>query len=63
MGFSMTTYWNQWNRSELMSMHGIDQDAYHNDNHNDNHNDRQSDNENEADLSLESLGMSWRDFM
>ncbi len=59
-----TAYWAQWSHAELMSMQGIEIDAYQDDDHDDCHDD--SDEEPEAHCCgncMDCLGLSWRDFM
>jgi len=56
-------YWAQWTHNELMSMHGVEIDAYQDDDQDDSHNDNQ---EHEVDCCsgcMDCLGLSWRDFM
>lgn len=58
-------YWSQWSREELDSMHGIEPSDYRDDelDPSDYMDDEDHDDEHDEPLTLESLGMSWRDFM
>ena len=62
----MSAYWDQWSHAELMSMQGveIDEDLDHDDIDLclDKH-DIDSRRNEEHEISLDSLGLSWRDFM
>lgn len=51
-------YWTQWDKAEIMSMYGIDQDECNDDNQSD----RKLD---ECDyyIDMDSLGLSYRDFI
>lgn len=55
----MTAYWDQWDRSEIMSMYGIDEDDANLCQDEDDAELRQE--KNESQMSL--LGLSWSDFM
>jgi hypothetical protein len=56
----MSTYWNQWSHAEVMSMHGLELDEIGIDLCQDEEETEVTDNC--LGISLDSLGMSWRDF-
>lgn len=62
----VNNYWNQWNYNEIMSFHGVEP-CFANEDEID-PSDYEEEQEEEDDrytcrLSMENLGMSWRDFM
>lgn len=65
----MSAYWSQWSSEELDSMHGIEPEDYRNDEEDIDPSDYMDEEECDEDeeygepVSMDSLGMSWSDFM
>jgi hypothetical protein len=59
-----TAYWSQWDHEEIMSMQGIELSDYHEEN-TDHNNDREAEEDKCFSSSdcMETLGLSWKDFM
>ena len=60
----MNAYWAQFSHAEILSMHGIESDTYHDDDHYGDVDDMIPEGEPEGCCSgcMDCLGLSWRDF-
>lgn len=58
-----TEYWDQWNLSDIMSMHGVEVDACHDEDQCDDQNDRVEGEEQCCSGCMKCLGLSWSDFV
>lgn len=58
-------YWNQWNRAEIMSMHGVELTDYHDDSEEEEEEIKEEEQAHGCCSSgcMHCLGFSWRDFM
>lgn len=61
-----SSYWSQWSSEEIDSMHGIEPEDCRDEEEldpSDYMDEQEDDEEYDEPVSMESLGMSWRDFM